>query len=157
MEIREGQEWRNANVPGEYAQIITVEGIAEGDALGTYVHGSYREAGLASLVGADVWPLDEFARMTLLSDPQWPVHRVSIRTRYSEAITRAMMHVGTLEGYRSHSFEVGEPWPQPLQWWDVVAPSAELAIDRVEAAVQALGVDEGLIRVNPSFGRRRRF
>lgn len=153
VKIRPGQRWRDVSQPGG-AQIISVD-----DVTGNTVQGSYAPEAVAGVTGAGAWSLADFERMTLVHDPDWPVHRVVVRTAYdlelSNDVHRAMRPVGILGGARS--MEPSGPGTYTgLAWWDVVAPSEADAIQQVRDAVGHIDadlVDVDSIHVNNREGR----
>lgn len=153
MQIRPRQRWRDTSKRGG-AIVITVDDVS-----GTTVNGSYAPEDAPGVVGTGAWSVDDVHRMTLVHDPEWPTHRVVMKTTYDlygdGPVDRAMAPVGLKAGARSM-----EPQPDgsssAVAWWDVVAPDEDEAVRRVREAVahiDATKVDAESIHVNNRAGR----
>ena len=97
---------------------------------------------------------DVLEKMTLIEDPEWPVHRVVMTTLYFDAnVERSMALLGILEGAQKVTLSKDSA---PAAWWSVVAPSEEQAVRWAREAVEDLAphsVDLNTIRVDNSYPR----
>lgn len=133
LPVRPKQQWRE--VVGDGAQIIVVDSIED-----RTVHGHAFPEGQPTILSVAVRAAADFASMTLVSDPEWPTHRVVMCASVdNQDVIRAMLSVGQWEG--GHAMSLTEDGG-PRQWFSVVAPSEADAVNRARAAVDGLQVVE---------------